>query len=160
MFDNCIILSNILDFLCDKLCFSDKMAKGTIFIIRLIIALQFVVLTYASCLHKKPSFIGSDRPKVTQISDVKVILSWNHILWNQECVDQFRIKWKQFYDKYYTQQRTVEKDITELEIEVVRNIMYEFKVIIRVNYGSMMNYVEEDSAITIFLPNYHQCTSK
>ena len=105
--------------------------------------MQFVVQTNAFCSkNKKPSFTGD--PKVTQITVNKVRLSWKGIIQNQECVDDFFIKYKSF-GKFDDTYKTVEKNVREMEIPVDEYVKYEFVIKVRVNYGTMgySNYVED-----------------
>ena len=135
------------------------MERGSIIFIFFIVVLQFVVQTNAFCSkNKKPSFTGD--PKVTQITVNKVRLSWKDIIQNQECVDDFFIKYKSF-GKFDDTYKTVEKNVREMEIPVDEYVKYEFVIKVRVNYGTMgySNYVEEDSVHTTFEPSSLRPTS-
>jgi len=98
-----------------------------------------VRLTHGYCWQAgaNPYFI--DKPSIQQVSLSKVRISWEGIVEERECADQFLVKyWQTNMPQGFKLSDTVPTDRNHIDVEVIPKVPYQFQVVAREDKGPVL----------------------
>ena len=88
------------------------------------------VVGHCYTIGANPGF--SDAPRVTQITPRMVRVSWEEVVTQRECSDHFLVKyWKSDEPQNMMVSKLVGQQINYLDLEVIPEVQYTFKVVAR-----------------------------
>lgn len=135
---------------CDNGVNADRLYKmKEIYLLPILILILSVVKSWSFCVEAGKSTIFARPPRISQIHLHKVNVSWDGIVRNSECADGFFVQfWNNLNEIKSTEE--VEPGRTFIEVDVVPDLKYSYRVIAREESAGTKDAVWRQSPIFSF----------